>query len=368
MAMLAAGAAVPAIGAGRPPGATVFGVNYAELYFDVLRHGPAGIDAGLAALARRGIAFARFPASGHVAQDWAHFEAQPAPFWAAMDQVFAAAERHGIGLIPTLLWNAQALPFHAGEAIDAWADPQSRTRQLAHAYVDAFVARYDRSAALLMYEFTNELNIWVDLPNATAFWPRADATVPDRHPLPADRLTGAQFLAMQRGFVTAVRTRSRKPVSTGNDLPRVNAWHLARGRWDTDSPAQFVEQLRAVTPPGYDVTSIHLYDPPVGTPGAVFATVTDLLRAVVAAAGGHATLVGEFGVGRSIDPAEARRRLAATIAAIRAAGITYAALWNYAPRPFQPQWDVSDSGDRAWQLDMLAAADRVIPRRNHNDA
>lgn len=339
---------------------THFGLNVCDLLNGGFKPGGSFGTATLKTLGQRGIPFVRFAASGQWAADWARFEADPARHWAALDTIFAAAEQNGVKLVPTVLWHTVALAFHCGESMQAWTDPASRTRQLAHSYTDSFAQRYDRSPALLMYEFTNELNDWIDLPNVLKFWPVRDPTMPARTGTDKDRLTGVQMHDFVQDFARTIRARSRRPIGAGTDLPRANAWHLAHSGADKDTPDQFAAQLRALTPPEVNVLSIHLYEGKYGKRDSPFATLADTLQAFVqtAALDGRIAFLGEFGVPRSTTPADERRRLATMIDTIARSNVPYAALWNYSDRPFQRQWDVAATGDRAYQLDAVVQANK----------
>lgn len=341
------------------PVRTRFGVNAMRLFLDGA-WGKQPDLSPLADLAKRGIPFVRFAASGHWAGDWAKYEADPASFWKAMDRLFAAAEQQGVGLVPCVFWHTVALAVHCDEPMQAWADPASRTRTTAGRFTESFVERYDRSPAMMMYEFTNELNDWVDLPNVLQFWPRRDITVPGRGRMEQDRLRSTQLRGFVADFGRIIRARSGKPISMGSNMPRGNAWHLARGKWDTDSPEQFIAQFRTITPPELDVLSIHLYEDKYGQRGSTFAALPDLLTAFVQAAkaDNRKSFIGEFGVPAGRDPDDARRRFGAMVNAIKAAGVDYAAVWNYSARPFQREWDIAPGGARSYQLDALSAANR----------
>ena len=342
------------------PSPTRFGINVHRLFLDAVKAGGQVDTAILETLGRMGIPFARFAASGHWAADWARFAADPAHHWRQMDRLFAAAEQAGVALVPSVLWNPVALAYHCGEAMQAWLDPASRTAQTARGYVEAFALRYDRSPALLVYEFANEMNDWVDLPNVLAFWPRRDPALPGRHPREADRLGSGQLRTMAARFAAHVRRHGTKPMTMGSNLPRGNAWHLARGAWDRDTPDQFVAQLRALTPPAMGVLSVHLYEDRFGGADDVFSTLPDLLTGAMEAAraDGRGLFIGEFGVAGAGDRAGEERRFAAMVEAIAAAGVPHAAAWNYSPYRFQPEWDIAPGNARGWQLEALAAANR----------
>lgn len=343
----------------RAPVRTRFGVNAIRLFLDGLATGKFDTTQ-LDALGALDIPFVRFAGSGHWAGDWARYEADPQRCWKGMDTLFAAAADKGIGLVPTVLWNTAGLAYHCREPLQAWADPASRTREMAKRYTETFVERYDGSPALMIYEFANELNDWVDLPNVLEYWPKPDPTVPSRRNGEDDRLNSTQLRDFVQDFAKTIRKHSSKPISMGSNVPRPNAWHLARGHWNTDSPAQFIEQFRTITAPEIDVLSIHVYEDKYGRRGSTFATLPELLTAFVETAklDGRTTLLGEFGIAAIGDPADGRRRFTAMIDAIRGAGVAYAAIWNYSPRRFQPEWDIAPDNARAYMLDAIVAANK----------
>lgn len=342
------------------PQRTVFGINFYSLFLRALYPRGTAATAELAELGNAGIPFVRFPASGQQAGEWSILDNDPARYWGAMDAVFAAAEKNRIKLVPSLFWNPPTLPFHMGETVQAWADPQSKTSRFAHTYIETFAKRYDGSSAMFMYEFSNELNIWADLPNVAQFWPKTDPSMPDRKPLPGDALSSRLFRQIADSFADQVRAVSSRGIEIGSDNPRGNAWHLARRSWTVDNRDQYIDNLRAITPAAASAISIHLYPSGLGTKTAAFATAADCLSAMVEAArlDNKLTFLGEFGVPRNADAAEERRQFAAMIDAIRSSGVNYAALWNYAPFAMQPEWDVTRSNDRAYQFEALVAANK----------
>lgn len=365
--MLAGAAALPALAllrgtvrAAEVPPRTRFGVNFYSLFLRGLKPGQSPATDGLADLAHAGIPFVRFPASGQRAGDWSLLDTDPGRYWGNFDAIFATAEQTGIKLVPSLFWNPPTLPFHLGETMQSWLNPDSSTARHAQAYVETFRKRYDKSPALLMYEFGNELNSWLDLPNVTRFWPKPDPTMPERKPLPADALSSSQFSEILDNFVTTLRKSSTRGIGSGNNIPRENAWHLAHRTWDIDTRDQYIETLRSLCPRDMDVLSIHLYPNQFGGAKAVFQTPGDVLAAMVEAArlDNRTAFVGEFGIARMADNKEERRQFAAMVDAIIMNGVDYAAIWNYAPFAMQPDYDVTFTNDRAYQLQAILAANK----------
>lgn len=340
-----------------PAPRTLFGVNAEHVFLSALPRGGRADTGVIEMLGRRGIPFARFAASPQWAGDWTVLDEDPARYWAALDQVFAAAEHSGVRLIPSVLWHPVILAFHCGDTMRAWLDPASRTSRYARNFTQTFAERYDRSPALMMYEFGNELNIHVDDPRHLGIWPPHDPTLPARRPLATDLISSAELRGIVAAFAREIRRLSRRPVETGYAVPRGNAWHMARGSRELDTRAQFIAHLRAVTPPECRVLCIHLYDRLWPWPEAPD-TVDGVLSAFVEAARAdrRTSLLGEFGVARLADRTEERRQFDQFVTRIQRAGVDLAAVWNVTARPFLPEWDVIDGGDRTYQLDTIAAA------------
>jgi diadenosine tetraphosphatase ApaH/serine/threonine PP2A family protein phosphatase len=340
---------------------TSFGVNANRIFLSGLQKGGQVETGLLETLGRRGIAFVRFAASAQWAGDWLIYEQDPQRYWLGLDRIFGAAERSGVRLVPSVLWSPVALTLHCGETMQAWRDPKSRTSRFAHRYVESFVSRYDRSPAMLMYEFGNELNDHIDDPAQLKVWPKRDPTVPGRVPLPQDLITGHDLRLMVQRFAATVRQNSRHLIGMGSNVPRGFAWHMARGNRDLDTRDQFIAQLRAITPPELNVLSIHLYDRLWPWPQAP-STITEVLNTFVETAklDRRISFLGEFGVPRSGNVIIDREMFAKSVALIQKAGIDYAAVWNVTAGPFQPEWDITDGGDREYQLALIADANRSL--------
>lgn len=347
------------VGLPRPRKPFSVGVNCFDLFLDHFWK-PAAFDpaARLQKLAQANIPFVRFPASGHYAGHWRTFEAAPDAYWAAMDAVFHAAEKVGVRLVPSVLWNPVSLAYRNSEPLSAWGDPASRTRFAAARYTDTFVRRYRRSPAVMMWEHSNEFNIWADWRESPRFWPKRDPTVPGRAPSYADRVSSRAILSSYTGFVGDVAKLDGHPIITGGDLPRPDAWHLAHGSSGTDDSGQFRENLRAMTPTACSAISIHLYQRRIHGHGP-YASIARLLSEVVAAAAeSREVFVGEFGV-QSIGNALAERQyFASMLEQLRISGVGYAAVWVYDRTNPDPGWSIAAENHREYQLKMIGEVNR----------
>lgn len=338
---------------------TVFGVNTYGIFLNGLHPGGGFGTDMLQVLGRLGVPFTRFAASAQWAGDWAIYDADPAHYWAGMDSLFSAAEHNGVKLVPSIFWHPVALAFHMREPVGAWANPQSRTSRFAQSYAQRFVERYGGSNAVLMFEFGNEINDYVDDVSRLKTWPKEDPTLADRKPQSGDILTSSDLRGMSQRFAQTMRKVSNKPVGMGSNVPRGYAWHMARGTREPDTRAQFIEQLRAITPPDMSVLSIHLYDALWPWPKAP-RTLAGILDAFVAAADmdKRISFLGEFGVKYKGNRKIEEYQFNNLMKDVKNSGVNYAAVWNVCLLPFQKDLDIIPGGARGYQLDAIVAANK----------
>ena len=146
------------------------GVNYCDLFQELLGNPESERTLrGLRFLGERKIPFVRFWACGFWPSDWQLYLTDKEEYFRRLDRVVRAAEEANVGLVPSLFWRFQTLPNVAGEFTDAWADPASKTRTMMAAYTREVVTRYRESPAIWGWEFANEVNLAVDLPNGMNF-------------------------------------------------------------------------------------------------------------------------------------------------------------------------------------------------------
>lgn len=199
------------------------------------------------------------------------FENDRERWLSAYDRMLAAADREGIYVIPSLLFNANMLPWHVqrnrgkDEHIVDFLTPGTLANDLAVTYVTTIVERYKNDPRILMWEIGNEYNLEADLSKQ---WK-------DR---PANQIpTSDQIRAFLIQMATLIkRIDTNHPVTSGNSDMRSYAWHIRQARlknrnapdplnypmdWTKDSYEQYVEMLRFFNPPPLDVLSVHLYPP-----------------------------------------------------------------------------------------------------------
>jgi len=329
------------------------GVNTFSLFARVLEDPKdASHDEGLQALARRGIPFVRFMCCGFWPRDNALYLKDRDEYFRRLDRVVKAAERHGVGLVPSLFWHMSTVPDLVGEPCDQWGNPKSKTHAFMRTYTREVVTRYRRSPAIWGWEFGNEFNLHADLPNAAKHRPACWPTLGTPAARTArDDLTHAMIRTAFVAFAGEVRRYdAHRMISAGNAMPRPSAWHQWKEKsWRRDTDAQQGDMLRRDNPDPCSVMSIHVY-------GEARRRLAAAARA--AAAAGKPLFIGEFGVeGPPTD--RTREDFADLVALIEQNGVPLAALWVYDHKA-QKTWNVTEKGARSYQLDIIAAANRRL--------
>jgi predicted GH43/DUF377 family glycosyl hydrolase len=335
---------------GRP--CRAIGVNYYDCFARTLENGAdTSYDAGFATLQAKGIPFARFSATGYWPRDMKLYQADRPEYFRRLDGVVASAQRHGIGLIPSLFWYHACVPDLVGEPMDQWANPAGKTQAFMRQYVREVVTRYRDNPAIWAWEFGNEYLLSASLPNAREHRPPIHpslGTATNRSE--RDDLSFAMVRDAYTAFAREVRQHDpQRLIITGDAFPRPSAWHQEReNRWKNDSPEQFAEVLALGTPDPIQVISVHMYK----DDHTRLAAAMDVSRKL-----NKPLFVGEFGV-ESNTPEDAAR-LRRMVAALQASQVPLAALWVF---DFQHQQDfsVTATNARAWQLDLIAEANRTM--------
>jgi hypothetical protein len=353
----------PAAAAARPtPGLTVvdgvlhrdgkpyraIGVNYFNAFQRRLQNPEdSSFDDGFKVLAAARIPFVRMMGCGFWPKEQKLYRENPEEFFRRLDAVVRSAERHGIGIIPSLFWHTATVPDLVAEPVSAWGDAKSKTQAYMRDYVRDVVVRYRGSPAIWGWEFGNEYNLAANLPNAATHRPPvvpALGTPTTRSQL--DERTFEQTRAAFAVFGAEVRRYDpQRILSTGNSIPRESAWHnWKQGKWTRDTPEQYAEMLRGDNPDPINVISIHAYGDCVPRLHAAQA---------IAQRAGKPLFVGEFGAEGHSEAT--RKEFFMLLEAVEAAKVPLAAMWVF-DFPRQRECNVTATNDRAYQLQAIAEA------------
>lgn len=329
------------------------GVNYFSAFYRTL-HDPAdtSYDAGFQVLEAAGIPFCRLMGCGFWPNEQKLYSENKHEFFRRFDAVVRSAERHHIGLVPSLFWNESTVPDLVGEPLSAWADPKSKTRAYMREYVRDVVTRYRKSPALWGWEFGNEFNLSADLPNAKEHLPQVvpslgtPATRSEK-----DEVTYEDIRDVFAAFAHEVRLYDKGHIiSTGDGFPRESAWHNWKEKtWTADTPAQAAEMLWEDNPDAVNVISVHAY----GDCAQALQTDAALGRQF-----GKPLFVGEFGSPGPPDKSETEFQT--ILAAVEQARVPLAALWVFDFSGQDADWNVTASNARAYQLRAITDANARI--------
>lgn len=341
------------------------GINYFSAFIRCLDD-PADTSYrdGFKVLAEHGIPFVRFAASGFWPNQWELYFSDRTRYWELFDGVVGAAEEAGIGLIPSLFWYFATPPDLANEPCDQWGNPASNTIKLMRAYTTAVVSRYLDSPAILAWEFGNELNLRVDLPNAADHRPWV---APNRGTAYSrserDDLTREMMLVALAEFARSVRAvDSRRMIISGNSIPRPAAYHLhSEGEWTQDSAAEYAAMLSGANPEPIDSLSIHLYP---HVKGQYFADrpagIRDILELSMqtAAEAGKPLFVGEWGAPSPESPDKAAGEseglaFREILDAVVELGVPLSAAWVFDLPSQEGEWNISVDNSRAYMLQLI---------------
>jgi hypothetical protein len=331
------------------------GVNYFDAFARHLaKPQDTSYDAGFAALAKARIPFARIEGCGFWPRDQKLYQEDPQEFLRRFDDVVRSAEKHGIGLIPSLFWTTFTVPDLVGESLDQWGNAESKSRAYMRNYVRDVVGRYRNFPAVWGWEFGNEYNLAADLPNAAQHRPPVIPHVGTAHSRSQrDELSYATIRAAFVAFAREVRKYdASRIIATGNSHPRESAWHNWKEKsWQHDTLEQRAEMLRDDNPDPVDLISVHVYDRPGGF-------ITEAMR--VARSLRKPLFIGEFGAGSASGTADERERFETLLAAIEQAKVPLAALWVYDFKSQDKTFNITWGNARSYQLRAIAEANERI--------
>lgn len=335
------------------------GVNYFDLFLRVLR-APTNTASltGLQQLGQAGIPFVRFAVGYHDA-DWNLFFVNRDEYFRRLDLVVQTARRAKVGLIPSLFWNFQSFPALAREPGDQWGVSGSKTSDMMREFVGAVVERYKDTPEIWAWEFGNEPNLAVDLPNA--------AEIRARGRTEQDDIKSSTLVVMLAEFAREVRRHDAfRPILSGNSHPRPSAWHnTAEKSWQPDTRAQTLEILQRDNPAPLDTVGIHIYGYH-SVPKDVAAWANDSAEYLagvreVAEETKRPVFVGEFNLNDPADSmvtADSRARFVQLLADLDRAKVDLAALWVFDLKIQDKDFSASFENQRSYMLKLVAEANQ----------
>lgn len=338
------------------------GANYFSLFSRTLKDpSDTSYDAGLKQLSEAKIPFVRFMACGFWPVDWDLYLRDKESYFKLLDRVVHSAEQHQVGLIPSLFWHVPVVSDIVGEPLDQLGNQDSRTSAFIRQYTSEVVQRYRDSPAIWGWEFGNEYNLAVDLPNASEHRPQVVPhlkTALER--TSRDELSSQAMLVAFSQFASAVRMHdSHRILITGNSLPRPSAYHNSIEKsWQADSKAQFEEVLLRDNPDPFEIISVHVYG---NTGQAGTASLEELSGTLdeISLQAKKPVFVGEFGVPNTLTADQERAQFRELLDAFETNKVPLAAFWVF-DLPSQAEWNVTTENARSYMLEQAGAANERI--------
>ena len=340
------------------------GVNYFDAFYRVLKNNSnKSYQKGFKELSSLEIPFVRFMASGYWPNDMKLYRKNSKLYFSLMDEVVASAEKNNIGLIPSLFWNYAMVPDLVGESMDQWGNTKSKTHQFMRKYTQELVSRYKNSPAIWGWEFGNEMNLQVDLPNAAKQRPPIvfDRGTPSSRSH-KDELSAKHMSVALSEFAKVVRQIDKhRMVSSGNSMPRASAYHNSHEKnWKVDSKAQTQKILKRDNPTPINTISVHFYagnqffERKKTEYSSFIANLVDVAKIEK-----KPVFIGEFGLcnGMGIAQSKISGEFKQLLAVMKEARIPLAALWVYDLKSQKNTCNVTFTNTRSYQLKAIAISD-----------
>jgi hypothetical protein len=344
------------------------GVNYTDAFLRPLRHpGDESYRDDFRKLAANHIPFARIAACGYPASDYQLYLQDKEKYFKLLDGVVQAAEESNVGLIADLFWVSYTVPDLVGEPRNQWGNSQSKTRQFMRTYTREVVSRYVNSPAIWGWEFGNEYNNSVDLPDAWRNLPPVNPRLGrTRSRGPDDTLTTEIFTSALSDFARTVREiDGHRILLTGNSIPRFSAYHMqTERRPGQDSREQFATMLLRQNPGPFNPICIHTA--PV-SPLPHFAkrpvSYNELIQTCAGAArsASKSLSIEEFITcppKTECSIATRRQNVNEVLAAIQANNVSLASVWIYGRELIHDPNSLSFDDDTASVLQMIGDFNR----------
>jgi len=344
------------------------GVNYTDAFLRPLRHPEdESYRDDFTKLAANHIPFARIAACGYPASDYQLYLQDKEKYFKLLDGVVQAAEEANVGLIADLFWVSYTVPDLVGEPRNQWGNSQSKTRQFMRTYTREVVSRYVNSPAIWGWEFGNEYNNSVDLPDAWRNLPPVNPRLGrTRSRGPDDTLTTEIFTSALSDFARTVREiDGHRILLTGNSIPRFSAYHMqTESRPGPDSREQFATMLLRQNPGPFNPVCIHTA--PV-SPLPHFAkrpvSYNELIQTCAGAArsASKSLSIEEFITcppKTECSIATRRQNVNEVLAAIQANNVSLASVWVYERKMLHDPNSLSFDDDTASVLQMIGDFNR----------
>ncbi|MBN2295360.1 MAG: cellulase family glycosylhydrolase [Pirellulales bacterium] len=345
------------------------GANYFSLFYRTIKD-PSDISyrRQLKRLSQSHIPFVRFMACGFWPVDWDLYLSDKDEYFRRLDRIVESAEENELGLIPSLFWNIAHIPDIFGEHVDQMGNPRSKTCELIRQYTSEVVLRYRDSPAVWGWEFANECNLHVDLPNASKYRPKVIPRLKTASKRTSrDEMSSEMMLAAFKEFARTVRAHDKHRILiTGNSCPRPSAWHNTNDKsWQPDTRAQFKEILLRDNPDPFEIICVHIYPRKNNNYSGGAKSLGELVKTIreVSTRANKPLFIGEFGSCQSTTPRQNREEFEELVAAIETNNVPLSAFWVFDFPHQNSTHNVTFENNRSYILKIVGEANRRMNRQ-----
>ena len=339
------------------------GVNYFDLFYRVLKNtNDTSYVKSIEQLSEANIPFARFMCGGFWPVYNKLYLEDKETYFKLLDKIVETAEKNNVGLIPSLFWFYSSAADMMNERVDQLGDPDSKTIAYMKEFTRDVVTRYKNSPAIWGWEFGNEYNIKVDMPNASTHraWVHPELGTPTNRTERDDVKLKYMLMAYDEVAKEILKHDKSRIISTGNAVPRRAAYHnTTENSWEEDTREQYNEILLRDNPDPYNVISIHVYPNKDNKYVGRAKSIEEVIKISqnFAQAAKKPLFIGEFGVHKSycknIKPIYNE-----LINAIKKHDVPLAALWVYDFIGQDKERNVTFDNDRKYMLQMINEANK----------
>ena len=292
-----------------------FGVNYYDAFLRYLSNSnDTSFIQGFDYLNTHHVPVVRLLAAGFWPKDWNLYFTNKAEYYRRLDVLVQQAELHHVGLILDLFWTATTVGELVDDAVNAgYLNPatdfvpsnplnndylghptyaeyrkalgrsDSGSNALIAYYTREVVSRYARSPAVWAWEFGNEYNLIVDLPNIATQRPTRTPSLGQNLPaegssVPAwtgkEDITRDDILVAKNLFAATVRTIDAwRLIMSGDSMPRQAAYSNWKAHtWTVNSRSDLAKVIPVDNPSPMDTVTIHHYPETPGAAAVVYFT------------------------------------------------------------------------------------------------
>ncbi len=300
----AAGTAVPL---------RAFGVNYYDAFLRYLSNSnDTSFIQGFDFLNAHHIPVVRVLAAGFWPKDWGLYFANKTEYYRRLDTLVEQAEQHNVGLILDLFWTATTVGELVDDAVSAgylmpgtdfvpsaplnvdylgqptYAEyrrglgrSDSGSNALISYYTREVVSRYARSPAVWGWEFGNEYNLAVDLPNIATQRPTRSPALGQNLPAEGsgvaawsgqEDITRDDVRVAKQIFAATVRSIDAwRLIMSGDSTPRQSAYSNWKAHtWTVNSRADLAKVIPMDNPAPMDTVTLHHYPEKPGAAAVVY--------------------------------------------------------------------------------------------------